>query len=48
MRGVENENLLLSNRIVHFPYLSWDIPGSGWISAEIRKRDGSCAATETA
>lgn len=47
-RGVENGKLLLSNRIVHFPYLSWDIPGSGWISAEIRMRDDSCAATETA
>ena len=47
-RGVENGKLLLSNRIVHFPYLSWDIPGSGWISAEIRMIDDSCAATETA
>lgn len=48
MRGVENGKLLLSNRIVHFPYLSWDIPGSVWISAEIRMRDDPCGATETA
>lgn len=46
--GAEKGKLLLSTHIVHVPYLSWDIPGSGWISAEIRLRDDSCAATETA
>lgn len=46
--GGEKGKLLLSTHIVHVPYLSWDIPGSGWISAEIRLRDDSCAATKTA